>query len=199
MENLRGLVLSGGESRRMGQDKGLLESDSVAWMNRAGLWLQEVGLPVSVMIRDAQREAYTATILPEFELLSDLELDVHGPLRGLLSFHRVYPQSDVLVLPCDMPNISAEILSGFLLAYKSLPQYDIWAVEVAERLQPFPGIYAASHLARIWQQLEKSTLPKSSLMYVLESGKVARIGASEAFGAIYFLNVNRPEDVPPLS
>lgn len=188
------MVLSGGESRRMGQDKGLMVSDARAWVNRAGLWLQEVGLPVSVMIREAQREAYATTIPPEFELLSDLDLAVNGPLRGLLSFHQAYPQSDVLVLPCDMPYVSAEILRGLLFFYKSLPNYNVWAFEDYERVQPFPGIYSASHLARIWQQLKSNTLPKGSLMYVLESGNMGRIGASKAMTAL-FKNVNRPEDL----
>ncbi len=198
MKELRGLVLSGGESRRMGQDKGLMVSEAQAWVNRAGLCLREVGLPVSVMIRKAQRETYAAAILPEFELLSDLDLAVHGPLRGLLSFHQAYPQSDVLALPCDMPYVSAEILRGLLFFYRSLPLYDVWAFEAAERLQPFPGVYKASHLSGIWQQLQSNSLPKSSLMYVLESGNTGRIGASEGMSAV-FKNVNRPEDLDPLS
>lgn len=198
MEKLRGLVLSGGESRRMGRDKGLMVSDDQVWANSAGLCLQEVGLKVSVMIREAQREAYAIAIQPEFELLSDLDLTVHGPLRGLLSFHHTYPKSDVLALPCDMPYVSAEILSGLLFFYRSLPNYDVWVFEDDERVQPFPGIYSASHLASIWQQLQCNTLPKTSLMYVLKSGSRSIIKASEAMNTI-FKNVNRPEDLPPTS
>lgn len=194
MKNLRGLVLSGGESRRMGQDKGLMTRESVAWVNRAGTWLQRLGVPIGVMIREAQKAAYEEEVFPEFELITDHDLAVHGPLRGLLSFHRTYPDSDVLVLPCDMPALSAELLSGLVAFYQATPGKDAWVYEDRERVQPFPGIYASAHLVQIWQQLESGALPRASLMYVLSSGATARKPIADEEGVL-FHNANSPDDL----
>ncbi len=194
MENLRGLVLSGGESRRMGRDKGLMKSDSVVWVNRAGTWLQSLGLPVAVMIREIQKADYQAEVLPEFELITDLDLAVQGPLRGLLSFHCAYPHSDVLVLPCDMPALSVDLLSGLMTLYQTRPEQDAWVYEDKERVQPFPGIYAANYLAHIWQQLQGGTLPSASLMYALNSGRTVRLPVTDQ-ESLSFYNANRPEDI----
>ncbi len=190
-DNLRGLVLSGGESRRMGNDKGLMTSDSVPWVNRAGLLLQSVGVPVSVLIREAQRPAYTAEILPDFELLSDLDLPVGGPLKGLLSFQVRYPQADVLVLPCDMPNLSVDLLRDLIDFYAKVPDAEAWGFEVGDRVQPFPRIYSARLLADTSEKMYTNSLSRHGLVHLLSSAKtVGRVADDESA----FRNLNSPAD-----
>jgi molybdenum cofactor guanylyltransferase len=189
--NLRGLVLSGGESRRMGRDKGLIASDSVPWVNRAGTLLQKVGLSVSVLIREAQREAYTAEIPSDFELLPDLDLPVGGPLKGLLSFHVRYPQADVLVLPCDMPNLTADVLRQLIEFYSEVPAAEAWVFEVGERLQPFPGLYSARLLADTVDEVGSGSLSRHGLVHLLSSVRtVSRVADDESA----FRNFNSPAD-----
>lgn len=176
----------------MGRDKGLISTDTTTWVNRAGTLLRSVDLPVSVLIREAQRPTYTAQISPDFELLSDLDLPVGGPLKGLLSFHALYPQKDVLVVPCDMPNLSPELLRELIDFYWEVPDAEAWVFEVGERVQPFPGIYSAQLLASTSEQVSGETLTRHGLVHLLSSARTVRKVATDGFA---FRNFNSPADL----
>jgi molybdopterin-guanine dinucleotide biosynthesis protein A len=189
---LHGLVLSGGESRRMGKDKGLILTETTTWVNRAGTLLQTVGLPVSILIREAQRPAYTTEVYPGFELLSDLDLPVGGPLKGMLSFHALYPQNDVLVLPCDMPGLTTEWLRKLIDFYSEVTDAGAWVFEAGEHVQPFPGIYSADLLATVSEKMNLGNLPRHGLVHLLGSAKTAsRVATEESI----FRNFNSPSDL----
>lgn len=193
--NLYGLVLSGGESRRMGQDKGLIKQDSLTWINRAGMLLQSVGLLVSIMVREAQRADYATEILPDFELLTDLDLPVGGPLKGLLSFHRYYPDSNVLVLPADMPDLTIEVVHELREFHELKPDADAWVYAQENCLQPFPGIYASWLLAAILEKVARQELTRFGLLSLLEAAKTAR-KVFEGPSTI-LKNYNHPQDLEP--
>ncbi len=188
---LRGLVLSGGESRRMGRDKGLIAQDSTLWVNRAGKLLQSVELQVSVMIRQVQRTAYEKVVLPEFELLTDLNIPVGGPLKGLLSFHQLYPEDDVLVLPCDMPNLTPGLLVELIGFYHRKPDYEAWMFKNQKFMQPFPGIYSARLLNHTLDKIQKKVLFRHGLKYLLSTSKTAFISVDKEAA---FRNFNSPSD-----
>ncbi len=173
----------------MGHDKGLITNDSVLWVNRAGTLLRNVNLPVTVLIREAQRSTYITQILPDFELLSDMDLPVGGPLKGLLSFHARYPQADVLVLPCDMPNLSADLLRKLIDFYVEVPDAEAWVFEVGNRLQPFPGLYSARLLAAISEKVSSEKLPRHGLVHLLGSAKMV---SSVVDDESAFRNFNAP-------
>ncbi|WP_373515255.1 molybdenum cofactor guanylyltransferase [Persicitalea sp.] len=190
-DKLYGLVLSGGESRRMGRDKGLISTDSIAWVNRAGKLLQYVDMPVAVMIREEQKSTYSAEVFSEFELIADHALPVGGPLKGLLSFHRLYPQSDVLVLPCDMPNMSADVLKELIDFYLKNPDYEAWVFENQKVLQPFPGIFSAQLLAAVLVKIENGCLSGHGLTRLLNSSNTAHLVLTDESS---FQNFNTPHD-----
>ena len=190
-EKLRGLVLGGGESRRMGQDKGLIASESGIWANQAGVLLRNLKLPVAVMVRETQRSAYEEEVLSEFELVTDSDLPVGGPLKGLLSFHLLYPQNDVLALPCDMVNLTAEVLQELVGFYFKNPDDETWAFENKKVLQPLPGVYSSRMLSTILEKVKENSLPKHSLTHLLNSAKTARMAIADK---AVFQNFNSPAD-----
>ena len=189
---LHGLVLSGGESRRMGRDKGLILTETTTWVNRAGTLLQNVNLPISVLIREAQRPAYIPQISLGFELLSDLDLPVGGPLKGFLSFHARYPQADVLTLPCDMPNLTADLLRKLIGFYAEVPEAEAWVFELGNQVQPFPGIYSARLLAAVSEKASSGELPRHGLVNMLGSAKTE---SREVEDKSVFQNFNSPVDL----
>ena len=143
------------------------------------------------MIREAQRVTYVGEILPELELLSDLDLPVGGPLKGLLSFHQLYPQNDVLVLPCDMINLTAKVLQALINFYFKNPDYEAWVFENEKVLQPFPGIYSYRLLASVLEKVENGTLPQHGLTLLLNSAKTALLAIEDE---TVFQNFNSPAD-----
>ena len=109
-----GLVLAGGESKRMGRDKALLERDGRS----------QLAFIVRLVAAHADR-VFVSTRLdqkddPErrrFNQVVDHYSDM-GPLAGILSAMEDFPDVDWLVVACDLPNISDETLA-YLLANRS--------------------------------------------------------------------------------
>ncbi|MGI4762039.1 MAG: NTP transferase domain-containing protein [Janthinobacterium lividum] len=104
---LRGLVLAGGLSQRMQTDKGRLRYGPTGREQRevAADLLAEVCQDVFVSCRTEQAAELPAGLQP----LPDTFLGL-GPLGGILSAFRHDPNAAWLVLACDLPFLTAEVL-----------------------------------------------------------------------------------------
>jgi len=98
-----GLVLSGGKSTRMGQDKGLITYHGIPQRDHLYKILDEVCDRTYLSIRKDQKEAIAA----EFNTIVDRN-EYRGPYNGLLSAHKAFPDVAWLVLACDLPLIDRE-------------------------------------------------------------------------------------------
>jgi len=108
--DLYGLLLAGGFSRRMQQDKALLHYHDRPQVQVTHELLCRLCRKVFLSLRPDQthRPEFTSfSILPD-----DPTLNVRGPLAGILSALRAHPDKGWLVLACDLP-----FLSGSCLAY----------------------------------------------------------------------------------
>lgn len=113
-EPLWGLVLSGGQSRRMGRDKALLERGGKTALGRAVELLARHVERVFVSVRpdqagDAERRRYDQVV--------DAYTGI-GPAAGILSALEAYPEVSWLVLACDLPNVDDATIE-FLLRHRS--------------------------------------------------------------------------------
>lgn len=95
---LRGLVLAGGKSVRMGSDKGLMEYHGKPQREFTADLLAPHCTEVFISCRPDQ----TAEIETPYQPLPDTFLDL-GPYSALLSAFRAYPDSAWLVVACDLP------------------------------------------------------------------------------------------------
>jgi len=105
-----GLVLAGGQSRRMGRDKALLLRDGQSQLAHMVSLLDAVVDRVFVSARSEQTADAERS---RFELIVD-RYDDMGPVAGILSALQEYPEVDWLVVACDLPNIDDSTLR-FLL------------------------------------------------------------------------------------
>ena len=166
-----GVVLCGGESRRMGRDKGLLQTDGQPWVLRMGEKLAKNQLPVVYSINKKQVAAYAAWLPPGLYVVDSGA--GAGPLKGLLSVHRAYPDSDLLPVACDMQDLDADTIAGLISAWRKGGS-DFYAYEVDGFLQPFCAVYGASALTR--------GESASSLRELLGKGGLCRLpGTTPAF------------------
>lgn len=98
---LYGLVLSGGKSTRMGQDKSLIQYHDLPQREHLYNLLSQVCDKVFFSIRNEQSHEFAsdvATIIDRDEY--------KGPFNGLLSAHYSNPKIAWLVLACDLPLIN---------------------------------------------------------------------------------------------
>ncbi|MEN7547047.1 NTP transferase domain-containing protein [Rapidithrix thailandica] len=101
---LYGLVLAGGKSVRMQQDKGLIDYHGKPQREYVFEQMREVCEEVFISCRDDQ-----STALEAFPLITDKFLGL-GPYGAILSAFQQNPDAAWLVAACDMPNLSAKHL-----------------------------------------------------------------------------------------
>jgi molybdopterin-guanine dinucleotide biosynthesis protein A len=107
---LKALVLLGGKSSRMGEEKGLIQYHEKTQVEHLVVLLEELGMEVFLSVREEQKENYLFLDRP---FIAD-QLQGAGPLGGITSAMRSFPQTAFLVVACDLPNLQKEQLD-FLL------------------------------------------------------------------------------------
>jgi molybdenum cofactor guanylyltransferase len=111
-----GLVLVGGESRRMGSDKALLRyGDQGTQLERTAALLNQVCDQVFVSLRKEQGFECPAQTLPIYDSIEAIK----GPLCGILSAMAAVPEADWLVLACDLPFLKQATLEKLIAEFQS--------------------------------------------------------------------------------
>jgi len=175
---IAGLVLCGGESKRMGTDKGLIMQDGLPWFRHMGLLIEELQVPVYYSIRPDQFDSYAVFAAPEhFVFDNDIS---EGPLRGVLSALDATDASTLLIVPCDMIGLKIAVINRLMNAYAD-GFYDCYAYWDGQFYQPFPGIYSRKTL----EQLSHLR----SLQRVLSAGSTGSIPIKQQDD---FPNLNQP-------
>jgi molybdopterin-guanine dinucleotide biosynthesis protein A len=109
--NLFGLVACGGKSSRMGTDKSLL----VYYGKPQRYYACEMLRPLCEEVFLSCNREQAADIPKEYNLLTDLaEYREIGPMAGLLTAFSTFPGKDFLVIGCDYPLITKNVLHFFL-------------------------------------------------------------------------------------
>lgn len=130
-----GLLLCGGASRRMGQDKALLpepgaEEGGRDLLERSARLLEErcqrVLLATGAETRYAERG--WETVLDRAPGL--------GPLAGLEAGLRAASTPWLLAIPCDLPRLALPALDGLLEQAAADPGPDVWHWESGDQLHP---------------------------------------------------------------
>jgi molybdenum cofactor guanylyltransferase len=111
---LNGLLLAGGKSSRMGRDKASLvvHADGCTQAANGLRLLEPVCAQVFLSLRDGQARP---TGCDKFDALRD-SASFGGPLAGILAALERAPDAAWLVLACDLPFVSAEVIRGLVVA-----------------------------------------------------------------------------------
>jgi len=143
-DKIYGLVLSGGKSTRMGEDKGLITYHNLPQREHLYHLLNEVCDQTFLSIRKDQEKE----ISDSFKTIVDNN-EFRGPYNGLLSAHKAHPEVAWLVLACDLPLMDKKALQELIAARNS----DKIASAFADADDPLP-----EPLCAIWEPeaLQKS-------------------------------------------
>jgi molybdenum cofactor guanylyltransferase len=169
---MNGLVMAGGHSTRMGQDKSELHYFDKPQRQLVFELLQNYCQEVWVSCRKEQIEFWQ----DDLPYLFDNQVAI-GPLAGLLAAFAYAPHSPWLVVACDMPFINREVLD-FLVAHRQ-PQKNATALQNPEGGFPEP-------LLTIWESSSYTFLENAqqnkhfSLVKILQSLDIQLISYSNA-------------------
>ena len=176
---MTGAVLCGGQSTRMGSDKGLLKLHAGTWAQTAIEKLEKIGLPVILSINAKQQSDYQA-VFPHRKLVTDQEdLAIKGPLAGIMSLHLAYPGEDLFVLACDLPLMDPRLLHDLLQCAPSGLSHHAYVYQNGTELEPLCGIYTAKALDKIYQLYNDNLLLRHSMKFMLSQLDVFTLPVKE--------------------
>lgn len=175
---MTGIILCGGQSSRMGSDKGLLKLEAKTWAQSAIDKLVTLEIPVKVSVNHHQLNEYAEVFSAE-DLITDAStLDVHGPLLGVLSAHLQYPSEDLFVFACDMPLMEPALLKELFYLYQQ-NNADAFVFTNNGEPEPLCGIYTAKGLLTVFNMLQEGKLTKHSMKFMLEHLTVSSLALTD--------------------
>jgi molybdopterin-guanine dinucleotide biosynthesis protein A len=189
VEVIAGLVLAGGQSRRMGQHKALVEVGGVPLVARACGRLRDICAPIAVSVRESGPVAdFVARLgIPAvFDLPASPASALNGVLAGLL-WARSAGAELMLSIPCDVPFLPPDLPHKLIAAATDTscavartfrgvePLCAAWRTDLIDMLQAECGSESQSPLHAIVRRAQ---------------GIMVDFPDPEAF-----LNVNTPQDV----
>lgn len=190
--HLAGLVLCGGQSSRMGTDKGLLVKDGIPWVKEASTKLEALQIPVWISIHSSQQQVYSSLVSEDILLVDSVPLQ--GPLTGLLTAHLMFPDTDWLVLACDLADMSMIVLTQLVQSYQMLKRYECFVFKRKDNWEPLCAVYTARALQKIAAMSKQDRLPKQSMKYLIENSETHFLTLSENMQSA-FKNYNLPNDL----
>ncbi len=184
-----GIILCGGKSLRMGNDKGLLKLEAKTWAQTALDKMAVLKLPVKISVNKEQFSAYKEAFSAGQLIVDEALIPFRGPLQGLLSCHMAFPEEDLFVLACDMPLMEPKMLKTLYKSSQENPMADAHIYTNEDEPEPLCGIYTARGLAAIQEMQKKGLLIKHSMKFMLDHLKVNSIELEEEEKK-YFRNFN---------
>ena len=182
-ENCGAVILAGGASRRMGQDKARLELEGESMLARLCRQLS----PFRERLLSANDPAL-AEGLP-LRLVTDLYPN-SGPLAGLHAALSAAEKPALFCVSCDLPNYTPA-LSAFLMARFPEDADVMVCRDKSGRVHPLCGIYTKRLLPILESQLKAEDYRVRSF---LERVRCAYLDTGAFFPDSIFFNMNTPED-----
>lgn len=178
------MVLAGGQSRRMGQDKGLLDYHGKPQRDYLYEQLQPLCQRVYMSIRPGQEGT-----LPEGMPYILDENQYRGPFNGLLSAHHKFPEAAWLVVACDLPLMDTKALRYLIDRRDPKALATAFATHTSGLPEPLAAIWEPGALRQAIAFLEsgESTCPRKFLI-----NANTRLVFPE--DDLWLANANAPED-----
>ena len=186
------IILAGGDSQRMGQDKARLLLGGQTLLQRVAGTMQQVFPQTIVSVRQPRPEINLPQVCDE--PAENGQQGGAGPLAGLAAGLAHVTTPWAFVVACDMPFVEAAMVE--LLA-KSRSGYQAVVPVVQGHQQPLAAYYATACLGVIRAHLAGSG--RNSLRAILEQLQVRYVDESELLaadpGLRSFFDLDTPADV----
>ncbi len=185
IEDCTALILAGGDSRRMGQDKASLLFDGETLLARVAGSMQQVFPEVIVSVRSHRPEALWRQVCDDPKQ--------GGPLAGVLAGMAAAQHSWLFVLGCDMPFIAPPLVEQLA---NMRGDYQAVVPVAGGHAQPLAAFYARSLLPELQGLAQtgvrglRDMLPHLRVNYVDETVLRMRDPSLRSF-----VDLDTPQDV----
>ncbi len=199
---MTGVILAGGQNRRMGgQSKALLMYEGATFLARQ---LEELGSLCAELLVVTQEPLRYESIVHAFSdmfrvrLIPDLQPG-RGPLAGFQAAMKAASHEELWIVGCDMPWVDSEAARALSELRRSVGA-EAAVARIGGRVHPLHGVYLRSCLPEVERLLAANDL---RLMGLLES--VALQVADESFlerrgiSPGFVRNINNPDEYERLT
>jgi len=178
---ITGVILAGGRSSRMGQDKGLVKIDGLPlFVHIANKLLPQVG---TLLISSNQHQEQYAE---RFVVIGDITADFAGPLAGMLAALVASQTEWVAFVPCDVPAFPDNLVHRL---WENKGQAPAAYVTDGERAHPTLCLLNKSLIPRLREYLAQGE--RKVMLFFAQVAAQQVVFANPAA----FANLNTPEDV----
>ncbi len=146
---LYGLVLTGGDSRRMNRDKALLDYHGQPQAEVVYGLLSEVCKQVYISSKKDQWRGKSLGKLPEIQ---DVFLGF-GPLSGILSAMHAYPEAAWLVIACDLPYVNLGTIETLVKNRNPFKMATCFKSSLSHLPEPLCSVYEPKIRIRLLENL----------------------------------------------
>ena len=161
MTPLFGLVLSGGESTRMKEDKGALNYHGITQTEFTYNLLAQVCAEVYVSCKMEQAEA---AHLNQFPQIHDRYLG-HGPLGAILSAMSYHRKAAWIVLACDIPKINLNVIESLIADRDEKMMATVFYNQDEKRFEPLAALYEPHALQALFSLMADGKSCPQKLFY----------------------------------
>lgn len=142
---LQGLIMAGGKSSRMGEDKALLNYHGFPQAKYLHGTLESLNIKSFISCRNDQ---LTRVGLEGLPVITDRFIDF-GPLGGILSAMSQHPNKAWLVIACDLPFVTAGNIADLISERDPLKQATAFYNEERKQFEPLFAIYEPGMYSRM--------------------------------------------------
>lgn len=174
-----GIILAGGKSSRMGEDKALMEWDGTPMIQRTAQLLRGFSNEIIIASNDKDHHAFG-----DFGVVDNFPNS--GPMAGVEAGLFAAQFSSSIVLSCDAPYVSNLVLETLI----SKNETDATIAKIQERIHPLIGIYQKTSLETIQNELKRNQFKMHRLLEQLDTIYVDFPASMKKA----FININTPEE-----
>ncbi len=182
---MTGIILAGGENKRMGVDKAFLMVAGMPMIEHVLRTLRSVVRRIIIVTNSPERyRAYDARVVMD-------RLDQRGPLTGIYSGICSSESEYNVVVACDMPFLNAKLLSYLM---ELAPGYDAVVPGEGELTEPLHAVYSRKLLPVIEERIRcderrmQGIFSGANVRYVTEK-EISRFDPERRS----FINLNTPQ------
>jgi molybdopterin-guanine dinucleotide biosynthesis protein A len=184
-----GVILAGGRSRRMGENKAAMLFGGEPLLTRVARRLAPAVDELLVIGPQS-----LAQLAPRARIVEDAH-PATGPLAGLYTALNVTTSARIFLCACDMPFISPGLVRAMLACAETRGDADVVALEANSRVQPLHAVYSRRCLPAVERALNASDHSLHALLAQLAivAIDVETVRHEDRAGLSAF-NVNTPSD-----
>ncbi|MFB6306793.1 MAG: molybdenum cofactor guanylyltransferase [Flavobacteriales bacterium] len=181
---ITGVILAGGKSKRMGEDKGLMELNGKRMVEYPIETLREFVHGILIIANKQEYQTIEKNVVP------DMYTD-RGPLCGIVTAMHNARTPWIMVMPCDTPYVKGEVLERLLETGKDAE------ISITEhhRIEPLIGLYSTSVLSKMECLMNKGYRRMIDVVDHFNTKRVSMNRIMEKYEEDLFVNVNTYDQV----